>query len=703
MPNNYTVSSLETPTGIIETPGDNVSNSTPTYILTLTPDAGYSITHSNFSAGSLPSEISSVTFAQNGELVVATVNFATNFVMPANNVNLLIDIDGSAQLKNYTIAGVYSTTETNTTSSSVSNVAYSNSGNYTTSELMFTKTFTASSATGTGFSGYYFETEPYINFSSMPLFGEASRYNITTSKVYNSENQLTSKTFNVNYTYPSSNHSGDSISFIANAVKIYNEPLEIKSYEIVTSNLSKFGESRSLRIYGTPGSKYDLTITRTGGDTYDFLEETSPGVLNPSYNTFTSSTSYEDGKTIPSLGYYEYDILFPGGTAADDSITQDTTYTIVIAAGDVSTTLSLQSPLQSTFDIKQLLDKSVTISVAPIPGYTISSFAPISGPVGETDPVVAFDNIFTISNSTAITILSQPLISNFVSTPSDVGNTDVAFSDLTLTQGATNTVNLTIPQSFIYEFGESNVAYQMDLSSFISVAANTQPVATAQTRSAISAVGKSLTLAGTDAENSPLTFAIASNPNDGTLSNFNSSNGFVVYTSNSGFTGQDAFTFTVNDGGLTSTAATVTLNVAAQALAPTATDIFSWRVGNSGSYTTLLSWTGDVSYTNLTAGSTNITLSVTDWSLDNIHTGYPNYINGFEDFDVDYQFKDSSGTVLRDSYLQINQSTSSVDGFGATLNFSNASILIPGTYNGGNGLIAGASYTLEIKLSYNNN
>ena len=691
MANNYTVTSLETPTGIIETPGDNVSNSTPTYVLTITPDPGYSITHSNFTAGSLPSQISGVTFSQNGEIVVATASFATNFIMPANNVNLQIDIDGSAQLKNYTIAGTYSTTETNTTTSSVSNVAYNNNGNYTTSELMFTKTFTASSTSGTGFSGYYFETEPYISFSSMPLFGEASRYSVTSSKVYNSENQLTSKTFNVSYTYPSLNYSGDSISFIANAVKIYNEPLEIKSYKIVTNNLSKFGESRALRIYGSPGSKFDLTITKTGGHTYDFTS-----------NIFTSTSSYDDDRVIPDLGYYDYDILFPGGEAADGSITQDTTYTITIAAG-TSTALSLQDQLQSTFDIKQLLDKSVTISVAPISGYTISSFAPISGPVGETDPVVGFNNIFTISNSSAITILSQPLISDFVSTPSNVGNTDVAFSDLTLTQGSTNTVNLTIPQSFIYEFGESNVLYQIDLSSFISVATNTQPVATAQTRSAISAVGKSLTLAGTDAENSPLTFAIVAGPTKGTLSNFNSSNGFVVYTSNSGYTGSDSFTFTVNDGALTSTAATVSLNVTAQSVAPTATDIFSWREGNSGSYTTLLSWTGDVSYTNLTEGSTNITLSVTDWSLDNIHAGYPNYINGFEDFDVDYQFKDSNGTVLRDSYLQINQNTSSVDSFGATLNFNNASILIPGTYNGGNGLIAGASYTLEIKLSYNNN
>lgn len=690
MANNYTVTSLETPTGIIETPGDNVSNSTPTYVLTITPDPGYSITHSNFTAGSLPSEISGVTFAQNGEIVVATASFATNFIMPANNIDLQIDIDGSAQLKNYTIAGTYSTTETNTTTSSVSNVAYNNNGNYITSELMFTKTFTASSTSGTGFSGYYFETEPYISFSSMTLFGEASRYSITSSKVYNSENQLTSKTFNVSYTYPSLNYSGDSISFIANAVKIYNEPLEIKSYKIVTNNLSKFGESRALRIYGSPGSKFDLTITKTGGHTYDFAS-----------SIFTSTSSYDDDRVIPNLGYYDYDILFPGGTAADDSITQDTTYTIAIAAG-TSTALSLQDQLQSTFDIKQLLDKSVTISVAPISGYTISSFAPISGPVGEADPAIGFDNIFTISNSSAITILSQPLISNFVSTPSNVGNTDVAFSDLTLTQGSTNTVNLTIPQSFIYEFGESNVLYQIDLSSFISVATNTQPVATAQTGSAISAVGKSLVLAGTDAENSPLTFAIASNPLNGTLSNFNANNGSVTYTSNAGFTGTNQFTFTVNDGDLTSTAATVTLNVTAQSVAPTATEAFSYR-DTSGSYSNIANlWASNVSYVNLTTGSSNITVSVEDLALDSIHTGWPSYANGIEDVQsVDYVFK-YGATELRTGYLNLTNS-SSASSFGATLNFSNFSIIIPSSHNSGNGLISGGSYTLEIKITYQNN
>ena len=694
MANNYTVSSLETPTGIIETPGDNVYNSTPTYVLTITPDAGYSVTSTNFTAGSLPSQVASVTFSQNGELVVATVNFATNFVMPSSNLNLQIDIDGSAQLKNYTVAGTYNTVESNTTTSSASNVAYNNSGNYTTSEVVLTKTFAASSTSGTGFSGHYFEEEPYISFSSMDLFKPGERYSVATSKVYNAASQLTSKTFNISYTYPSKNHSGDSLIFTANAVPIYTEAAEIRSYQIVKSPLSKFGESRALRIYGTPGSKYDLTITKTGGDTYDFTS-----------NTFTSSASYEDDQTIPSLGYYEYDILFPGGSAADGSITQDTKYTIVIAAG-TNTALNLETQLESTFEMDQLLDKSVTIRVAPISGYTISTLAPITGPVGETDPILEFNNVFTIAHSSAISILSQPTVDNFISTPSDPGNTDVAFSDVTLAQGATNTVNLTIPKSYVYEFGDSNVVYELNASSFLSTVTNVAPTATAQTLSGVvSAVGTTIQLAGTDDQTLPanLTFAIASNPTSGSLTNFNATTGQVVYTSNSSYSGSDSFTFTVNDGSLNSTAATVGLTVVSQAVAPTSTEAFSYR-DTSGSYSSITSlWASNVSYVNLTTGSSNITVSVEDLALDSIHTGWPSYANGLEDVQsVDYVFKHGA-TELRTGYLNVNASNSQADSFGATLNFSNFSIIIPSSHNSGNGLISGGSYTLEIKLTYQNN
>ena len=695
MANNYTVSSLETPTGIIETPGDNVYDSTPTYVLTITPNPGYSVTSTNFTAQSLPSQISSVDFDQNGELVVATVNFATNFVMPSSNLDLQIDIDGSAELKNYTIAGTYSTVETNLTTNSLTDEPYNNNGNYTTSEVVLTKTFTA-------LSGYFFETEPYISFSSMPLFGETSKYNITSSKVLNAANQLTSKTFNISYTYPSENHSGDSLTFTANAVPIYTEALEIKSYQIVKSNLSKFGESRALKIYGAPGSKFDLTITREGADTYDFLEE-----------TFTASTSYEYDQTILSLGYYEYDILFPGGNAADGSITQDITYTITIAAG-TGTTLSLQGDLPPTFNIKQLLDKSVTISVIDSgnTGYTIESINSgpfpliITGPVGDTDPVLEFDNIFTIAYSGAISILSQPTVDNFVSTPTNPGNTDVAFSDVTLTQGVTNTVNLTIPKSYIYEFGDGNVVYELDASSFLSTVTNTQPTATPQTLSSVvSAVGQIITLAGTDPEGSTLTFAITTNPTNGTLTNFNTATGQVVYTSNSSFAGSDSFAFTVNDGSLTSAAAIVGLTVVTQAISPTSTETFSYRdIEQSVSFNSISSlWASNVTYVNLTTGSSNITVSIDDLALDGIHSGWPNYANGLEDIQsVEYVFKYGASPIAS-GYLNFQNPSSSAYSFGATLSFSNFSIIIPSSHNSGNGLISGGSYALEIKLTYQDN
>ncbi|MFM1800819.1 MAG: hypothetical protein RJA81_171, partial [Planctomycetota bacterium] len=58
-----------------------------------------------------------------------------------------------------------------------------------------------------------------------------------------------------------------------------------------------------------------------------------------------------------------------------------------------------------------------------------------------------------------------------------------------------------------------------------------------------------------------LTYAIATQPSNGTLVNFNATTGFVTYQPNSAYIGSDSFSFTVTDSqGLTSTAATVTIN-----------------------------------------------------------------------------------------------------------------------------------------------
>jgi uncharacterized repeat protein (TIGR02543 family) len=87
---------------------------------------------------------------------------------------------------------------------------------------------------------------------------------------------------------------------------------------------------------------------------------------------------------------------------------------------------------------------------------------------------------------------------------------------------------------------------------------NDPPVATAQAVSVDEEGSLAITLAGSDADGDPLTFAIATNPANGTLSGAPPD---VTYAPNGDFSGNDAFTFTVNDGQATSAPAAVSIAV----------------------------------------------------------------------------------------------------------------------------------------------
>ena len=90
------------------------------------------------------------------------------------------------------------------------------------------------------------------------------------------------------------------------------------------------------------------------------------------------------------------------------------------------------------------------------------------------------------------------------------------------------------------------------------------PTANAQTVAVAHNTAASITLTGSDADSPalPLTFAIVTQPAHGTLSGLNTTTGAVTYTPANNFQGKDSFTFKVSNGINTSTAATVTLNVA---------------------------------------------------------------------------------------------------------------------------------------------
>jgi len=96
---------------------------------------------------------------------------------------------------------------------------------------------------------------------------------------------------------------------------------------------------------------------------------------------------------------------------------------------------------------------------------------------------------------------------------------------------------------------------------------NTAPTATAQSVTGNEDSPQTITLAGSDAEGDALTYALATNPSNGT---WTLSGNVVTYTPNTNYNGSDSFTFTVSDGELTSSAATVNISITAVNDAPAA-------------------------------------------------------------------------------------------------------------------------------------
>ncbi|HEY1739331.1 MAG TPA: Ig-like domain-containing protein, partial [Acidimicrobiia bacterium] len=90
--------------------------------------------------------------------------------------------------------------------------------------------------------------------------------------------------------------------------------------------------------------------------------------------------------------------------------------------------------------------------------------------------------------------------------------------------------------------------------------ASTGPTANSKTLTVSSGVATKITLSGTSPKGYALTYSIATKPAHGTLTGTAPA---VTYTSTTGYTGADGFTFTVNDGHGGTATGTVTLKVVA--------------------------------------------------------------------------------------------------------------------------------------------
>ncbi|MEZ5302766.1 MAG: LamG-like jellyroll fold domain-containing protein, partial [Verrucomicrobiales bacterium] len=129
------------------------------------------------------------------------------------------------------------------------------------------------------------------------------------------------------------------------------------------------------------------------------------------------------------------------------------------------------------------------------------------------------------------------------------------------------------------------------------------PAAASQSVATDEGVAAGITLAGSDPNmhpNASLAYAVETGPSGGALSGTAPD---LTYTPNPGFTGQDSFTFTVNDGKYTSAEATVSITVWAAPAAPTGIALGSTQVPSSSAI-----------------GSALLTLASADINPQNTHT-----------------------------------------------------------------------------------
>jgi len=297
--------------------GDNISaGANPTVTLVISPAAGYTLTHTNFSIGeALPSEVASAVFSQDGNNVNCLITFDAGFVMPSSDVELHIDIDGTADEQTFTIDGDYIVSETNTTSTS-GTTPFSQTAIDGTEVTLFTKTFTAD-------SGYYFANPPYY-YQTQGAARNDDAYIITYT-----DNALggilTSRAYTVKYIIDGQSKTLNDLNFVANAVEIYTSPVEITSYAIAINTIATAGETRYVTIYGDEGAEVTFTTT-------------APYPVDSYYsdnNTFT--------QTVGSTGKIVYGLAFPTNTTGTNQ-----TWTFTLSGADLASPFAQTNPFTIT-------------------------------------------------------------------------------------------------------------------------------------------------------------------------------------------------------------------------------------------------------------------------------------------------------------------------------------------------------------------
>lgn len=325
---NYSVSEIN----FIEPVGNDLGN-LGAYSLTLTPDSGYELDANNFALTTpVPAGITNYSFNQAGANVRFDFAFANGTIMPDNDIEFPLCIQGFATPLEFIIQGTVDIKTTNATP--LPQIApYSGSGEFGSTAIVYTQTILAA-------NNHYFYVDPIAAL----VTGDSLNYNITSTKQYNGPNgELTSVTFSVEYTYPNQNVSGDLIRIAADAIPIVNIVPYVSGFTFdglfgfSQPDVLPAGDNQTLILTGDPGAVFSVS----------FFENAGSG----------AETVYATNVTMPSSGNYTIpNVIFPSFSAGTPP------YQVQIS-GDINPTIQNVGS-EAHIDFNQYEQLNLTVSAS---------------------------------------------------------------------------------------------------------------------------------------------------------------------------------------------------------------------------------------------------------------------------------------------------------------------------------------------------
>ena len=695
--------------------------------LVITPNQHYSVKASNFTVGSLPTGVDSITLTDTGvpgsfaNTINVLVNLTDAFVMPASNTSITVDIDGSAIKGEYitreihltsiepvvagdtiTLVNTGITLKTGPSGDPYSTVITGNGIIYFPGAVveLFTKTFTCA-------TGYYYPEEPTYNITSN-IESHIGLYTVEVTRTYLDDGSLNLPlqviAFKVLYNVPEYDVIAgdlDTITFSATPAILFSPTREITNIIFDPENIPTRGGTKTFTIYGTVGAKYNFNVVDAAG------------------NVAVTNGSHVD-QTIGPKGYNAHVVTFPTTWTGSSFASVTYNVSLTLPTNQSSPVTMLNAAISTStpqYTVQQLANVTLSLTRTDFTGATSSS--PNAAAKSFThsqviDELTTFGEIpwafsVTVSSPYVLKKRRDVITNDFVKTSSGDTTYDAGIVKGTITETSAQQLDFDL----VYEVdtaGTADEIFNINLSNVI----NTPPVGANQSNVAVANnTAKSLTLAGTDADSDTITWSIVSQGAKGTAT-VNASTGAAVYTPTSALhTGADSFTYKLNDTYQDSSSYTIGLLIAAQGSNnPTTSSVWKWNDSTQNNTFSTLSNPniGTVTHNGITTGSNQIQVSFQDWGI--TQEIVPSYVDHVGDARV------SGGNAATIKYLLKYGGTTLVTTTATVIAYPNSNgvnnenwniqsasstnINIPSNHNSGNGLISGANYTIEHEVRWEN-